>query len=212
MRKEISVILLGCACVCAFAAPKKAAVKKPDAPQNEATLDTVRETFADGALSRIYTLQKGTDIREGLSVSYHPNGKIAIEAPYKNGKLDGVFRSYYENGHLWQTIGYKDGVEEGATTDYYEDGRKKKREIYKAGVLNGMSEEWNERGLLWRQIPYVNGRIHGVAKIFDELGAIKEEMTFENGLRNGPYRRFTKGVKTLEAIFENNRCKENCDF
>ena len=143
MRKEFFVILLCCGCATALAAPKKAASPKP-APQPEAALDTVRETFADGSLARIYTLQKGTDIREGVSTSYHPNGKVAIEAPYKNGKLDGVFKSYYENGHLWQTIGYKDGVEEGASTDYYEDGRKKKREIYgtNAGSCGARFPTW----------------------------------------------------------------------
>ena len=202
MRKEIFVILLCCGFLNALAAPQK----------GEAALDTIRETFPDGKLSRVYTLQKGTEIREGMSVSYHPNGKVAIEAPYKNGKLDGEFKSYYESGKPWQTIGYKNGVEEGASIDYYEDGRQKKREIYKDGVLNGESEEWNERGLVWRRIPYVNGQIHGVAKIFDDLGALKEEMTFEYGLRNGPYRRYNKGIRTLEAIFKNNRCVKNCDF
>ena len=212
MRKVFFVLLLSCAVGCAFAAPKKTASKKVTTPKSEAVLDTVRETFADGTPSRVWTLQKGTDIREGLSISYHPNGNLAVEAPYKNGKLDGVFKSYYENGKLWQTIGYRDGLEEGTSTTYYENGLKKTREVYKAGILDGMSEEFNERGLVWRMIPYVGGMIHGVAKIYDELGALKEEMTFENGLRNGPYRRYNKGIKTLEAKFEKNRCVENCDF
>ena len=47
---------------------------------------------------------------------------------------------------------------------------------------------------------------------FVRLGAMTEEMTFERGLRNGPYRRFNKGVMFLEAIFEKNRCVKNCDF
>ena len=177
-----------------------------------AALDTIKEFYSDGTPSRLYTVQKGTDIREGVAVSYHPNGKVAIEAPYKDGKLDGVFRSYYENGKRWQTIGYRAGIEHGISTDYYDNGMKKLREVYKDGVLDGMSEEYNERGLVWRKIPYVAGRIHGVARVYDELGVLKEEMTFENGLRNGPYRRFKLGVKVLEATFERNRCIENCNF
>ena len=212
MKKEIFVLILCCAIGNGLAAQKKAVPQKDPAPANVAALDTVRENFPDGSVSRVYMVQQGTDIREGVAISYHPNGKVAVEAPYKNGKLDGVFKSFYENGKPWQTIGYKDGIEDGISTDYFDNGRKKKREIYNAGVLDGMSEEYNERGLVWRKIPYSKGQIHGVAKIYDELGALKEEMTFEYGLRNGPYRRYNKGIKVLEAIFEKNRCVKNCEF
>ena len=91
-------------CLCGFC-PIALAQKSP-----AVVLDTIKEFYPDSTLSRLYTVQKGTDIREGVSLSYHPNGKLAIEAPYKAGKLDGVFRSYYVNGKLWQTVGYKDGV------------------------------------------------------------------------------------------------------
>lgn len=212
MKKEFFVLILCCVVSNGFAAPKKAVPQKEPARANVAALDTIRENFSDGTLARVYQVQKGTDIREGVSISYHPSGHVAVEAPYKNGKLDGVFRSYYENGKPWQTIGYKDGIEDGESVDFYESGMKKRREVYKAGVLEGVAEEYNERGLVWRSIPYVNGQIHGVAKIYDELGALKEEMTFGLGLRNGPYRRYNKGVKVLEARFEKNRCVENCDF
>jgi antitoxin component YwqK of YwqJK toxin-antitoxin module len=58
----------------------------------------------------------------------------------------------------------------------------------------------------------VRGHLHGVAKVFDELGSLKEEMTLEHGLRHGAYRRYNKGLKVLEAVFEQNRCVKNCDF
>ena len=175
-------------------------------------LDTIREFYADSSLSRLYTVQKGTDIREGVAYSYHPDGKVAIEAPYKNGKLDGVFKSYYDNGKVWQTIGYRDGIEEGFSTTYFENGVKKSKEIYKNGILDGLTEEWDDQGKLRRKLPYVRGQLHGVAKVFDDLGGLVEEMTFEHGLRHGAYRRYNRGVMVLEAVFERNRCVKNCNF
>lgn len=188
--------------ISASAAPKPANV----------ALDTVRTTFDDGRVARIYTVKKGTDIREGVALSYHPNGKLAVEAPYRNGKLDGVFRSFDENGKLHETIGYLDGEEEGFSIIYYENGKKKSRETYRRGVLNGVSEEWFENGKLRRQIPYENGQIHGVVKFYDEMGLLAEDMNFVRGIRNGTYHRYTFGKVTLEAEFQNNRCVKNCNF
>ena len=178
----------------------------------EIALDTVRTTFDDGKIARVYTVLKGTEIREGVSVSYHPNGKVAVEAPYKNGVLDGVLRTFFDNGNVWQTMGYKDGDEEGISMTYFENGKKKKKETFKGGVLFGAVEEYSEEGKLQRSIPYEDGQIHGVAKIFDEKGGVIEEMTFDRGLRHGPYRRYKKGVVVLDARFEQNRCVKNCDF
>lgn len=175
-------------------------------------LDTIRETFSNGNVSRVYTVQHGTVVREGTAISYHPNGNVAIEAPYVNGKLDGVFRSFFENGKVWQTIGYKDGIEEGFTTTYFENGTKKSKETYRAGILHGDVEEYYESGKVRRLLPYVLGQLNGVAKVYDEFGAVIEEMTFERGLRHGPYRKYNKGLKVFEAKFSRNRCVENCDF
>ena len=35
-------------------------------------LDTVRTTFDDGRVARMYTVLRGTDVREGMALSYHP--------------------------------------------------------------------------------------------------------------------------------------------
>ena len=175
-------------------------------------LDTVRTTFDDGRIARVYTVLKGTDVREGVALSYHPNGKLAIEAPYRNGKLDGVFRAFNENGTLRETIGYKDGEEEGFSIRYYENGKRKNREIYHCGVLNGVSEDWDENGKLRRQVPYENGQIHGVVKFYNELGQLQEDMNFVRGLREGAYHRYSFGKLDFEAEFKNNRCVKNCNF
>lgn len=184
----------------------------PSNPEVSTVLDTIREAYPDGSPSRIYTVQHGTTIRQGTAISYHPNGKVAVEAPYVDGKLDGVFHSYFENGKTWQTIGYRKGIEEGITTTYFENGFKKSKEVYRSGILHGDVEEYYESGKLRRRLPYILGQLHGTAKVFDELGTVTEEMTFEKGLRHGPYRKFNKGIKTFEAKFANNRCVENCDF
>lgn len=202
--KKLFLTFFSCLVTCgtALAAPVAAS----------AALDTVRMTFDDGRVSRIYTVLKGTDVREGVSLTYHPNGKLAVEAPYKNGKLDGVFRSYDENGKLHETVGYKDGIEEGLSIIYYENGKKKSSEKYSRGTLNGMSEDWYENGKICRQIPYENGQIHGVVKIYDEMGLLFEDMKFERGIRNGTYHRYSFGKLVQEAEFKDNRCVKNCNF
>ncbi|MCF0222626.1 MAG: toxin-antitoxin system YwqK family antitoxin [Fibrobacter sp.] len=210
MKRNFFVVCLG---IVIFVGVCAASGAEPDVQNgSEIALDTVKTTFAEGGLSRIYTVRKGTDVREGVSISYHPNGKVAVEAPYKNGKLDGVLRTYFENGNLWQTVGYRGGIEEGFSITYFENGSKKSREAYKNGVLDGAVEEFYENDKLRRRLPYKNGQLHGVAKVFDEHGAVVEEMNFQFGLRHGTYRRYKKGIKVLEATFEQNRCVEGCDF
>ena len=175
-------------------------------------LDTVKTTYDDGQVSRVYTVLKGTDVREGLALSYHPNGKLAVEAPYKNGKLDGDYRSYDESGKLRETVGYRDGVEEGFSILFYENGKRKSSEKYHQGVLNGLSVDWYENGNIRRQIPYEEGQIHGIVKIYNEMGKLEEDMNFVRGLRNGTYHRYSFGKLILEAEFQNNRCVKNCNF
>lgn len=173
-------------------------------------LDTVKTYYSDGTLSRIYTTLKGTALREGVSISYHPNAKVAVEAVYKAGKLDGVFKSYYENGNLMQTTGYKNDLEEGISMSYQESGIRKLKEVYREGVLHGTSSEFDEKGVLRRELPYLEGHIHGKAKIYDSLGSLIEDMDFVNGVRDGFFRRYNRGLIVHESEFRLNRCVKNC--
>ena len=173
-------------------------------------LDTLTIYYADSSVARIYTVLKGTKIQEGLSISYHPNQQIAIEAYFKEGKLDGLYKSNFENDQVFQSIGYINGVEEEIRTTYFKTSKQKPREIYKNGELNGKTMEYDSTGVLRRELNYNMGTLHGVAKLYDERGLIAEEMEFVNGLRHGFHRRYKKGLPILESKFKENQCIENC--
>ena len=116
-------------------------------------LDTVRILGASGAPQEIYTVQKGTTVKEGRFISYYPDGKVGVESTYRNGKLDGTFKSYYASGSLWQEVSYAAGVEQGESRLYYENGNLKNREVYESGVPNGLFKEWDENGALRSEFP-----------------------------------------------------------
>jgi Uncharacterized protein conserved in bacteria len=176
------LVVWGVASVPVLAAPAATAVGSAadagSAKPVEPTHDTIVSKFDNGSVSRVYYVLHGTEVRDGVSVTYHPNGNVAIEAPYVAGKLDGVFRSYYENGKVWKTIGYRNGIEEGFSISFHENGVRALRESYKAGILDGTSEEWNEKGVLVRRIPYEKGQIHGRAQVFDRTGCLERRDDF----------------------------------
>jgi Uncharacterized protein conserved in bacteria len=107
MKKLLFMLVVwGVASVPVLAAPAATAVGSAadagSAKPVEPTHDTIVSKFDNGSVSRVYYVLHGTEVRDGVSVTYHPNGNVAIEAPYVAGKLDGVFRSYYENGKVWK--------------------------------------------------------------------------------------------------------------
>jgi antitoxin component YwqK of YwqJK toxin-antitoxin module len=46
---------------------------------------------------------------EGLVDDYYPDGKLFVEASYRNGQRDGITRVYYEDGTLRTESLYKEG-------------------------------------------------------------------------------------------------------
>jgi antitoxin component YwqK of YwqJK toxin-antitoxin module len=54
-----------------------------------------------------YYLKDGK--KQGLSESFHENGKLRIKANYNRGEYDGVLEVYYDNGELWMKSLYKNG-------------------------------------------------------------------------------------------------------
>lgn len=173
-------------------------------------LDTIKTTYGDGSLARIYTVKKGTDVREGLSMSYNAEGKLMIQVPYKDGKMEGLFLSYYPSGKIREKVNYKNDLEDGVFERFFENGKLESRELYSQGLLNGLSEKWDSLGVKRESLAYENGELEGKARLFDSKGLVKEEMDFFKGMRHGYYRKYQKGVMFQQMRFRLNRCDSGC--
>lgn len=53
----------------------------------------------------------GDPLKGGLLVQYHPNGKVSLETPYRDGKANGLGKQYNEEGKAMAEIVYQEGKE-----------------------------------------------------------------------------------------------------
>jgi len=69
----------------------------------------------------------------GVGFDVYSDGQLKLEANYKDGKYDGLFKIYYENGQLKEEGNFKDGELDGLLKVYYENGQLKEERNYKDG-------------------------------------------------------------------------------
>lgn len=83
-------------------------------------------SYEDGKIHFRYTRYLNQDatqwIRHGLFQAYYPNGQLASEGNYKNGKEDGLWIDYHQNGQVAAKGFYCNGLEIGEWEFY--DGQK----------------------------------------------------------------------------------------
>jgi antitoxin component YwqK of YwqJK toxin-antitoxin module/thiol-disulfide isomerase/thioredoxin len=97
-------------------------------------------------------------IPHGIVKTYHPNGKIALEGAYQNGKASGIWKQYYPNGILKTENTYINGIMHGQFIKYYDNGKK--------------AAEWT----------YIQGNIDGTVKYFFKSGKQKGSYTYRKNM------------------------------
>jgi antitoxin component YwqK of YwqJK toxin-antitoxin module len=73
------------------------------------------------------------NIRQDEWTQYYQNGNICLKTKYLNGKIDGKFEVWFENGKIELSGEYKNDAREGHWIIYNEDGTKKYELDYVAG-------------------------------------------------------------------------------
>jgi antitoxin component YwqK of YwqJK toxin-antitoxin module len=150
------------------------------------------------------------DHRDGKWTYYHPNGKVAKEVIYVDGKLNGSWTHFGEDGSknldatykdgkrdgVWtnyappdkdgkqvvaQTTQYVDGLNDGPQVQYYPNGQKRLERFYKANRQVGKQTIWYEKGGKYSEANYENGLPHGMATMWDESGKVLTQREFRNG-------------------------------
>ena len=154
---------------------------------------------------------------DGVSRTYHSNGKVETEKVYKLGIEDGYDRRYgsdgtltldecYKDGkrdgkwtqHLSSNLGdmvrisfYKNGLPDGQWSETWKDGKPEKSTTYKNDEKNGEEITYFTDGTPEKSSNYLNGKLNGITKEFYfESGKCKSEYTFRNGEREGAYKRY----------------------
>ena len=162
---------------------------------------------------------------DGVSRTYHSNGKVETEKVYKLGIEDGYDRRYgsdgtltldecYKDGkrdgkwtqHLSSNLGdmvrisfYKNGLPDGQWSETWKDGKPEKSTTYKNDEKNGEEITYFTDGTPEKSSNYLNGKLNGVTKEFYfESGKCKSEYTFKNGKREGAYESYFDTGKLRE--------------
>jgi antitoxin component YwqK of YwqJK toxin-antitoxin module len=112
------------------------------------------------------------DKKNGVSISYYPNGKVADELTWKDGIRNGTWLQYYENGTLKMSSGFLNGKRTGAFVLNYPNGLPEWRGIYKDDKREGTWLHYDPSGKNDSTIEYKNG----VAANADELDTKEQEL------------------------------------
>ena len=137
---------------------------------------------------------------DGVSRTYHSNGKVETEKVYKLGIEDGYDRRYGSDGTLTLDECYKDGKRDGKWTQHLSSnlGDMVRISFYKNGLPDGQwSETWKD-GKPEKSTTYKNDEKNGEEITYFTDGTPEKSSNYLNGKLNGV---------TKEFYFESGKCK-----
>ena len=87
----------------------------------------------------------GTQVKDGIEISYYSTGILESVKSYQNGVLNGITREYYKGGTLKHAINFSNDQIDGMYHTYYLHGFLWTKEVYEDGIFVGR-KEYNEEG------------------------------------------------------------------
>lgn len=138
----------------------------------------------------------------GLAFLNYPNGNKQMEAPIKDGKIDGKVKEWERNGRKVYEAEFADGVQVGEEAQWYADGFNKLLVSYVDGKAHGMCTEWHQTGGKKSLGEFVNGEENGEHNWWFATGVKDETVNFKNGKEHGPMKSWHEsGALKLEANY-----------
>ncbi len=111
-------------------------------------------------------------LKQGIWRTYYPNGNLASEIVYKNGKKQGLEIHWHNNASkcVKQEMYYNSGVLDGPVTYYYKNCKKELIENFKNGVKEGIEISYHPNGHIKAEGYYKKGNLDGMYKVYDKNG------------------------------------------
>lgn len=166
--------------------------------------------YEEGYLRSSKKVNRFTDQgkKRGTWVEFHPNGVLAMEGYYMNGKRNGIFKTYDKKGDLLSLEKYRDDqlvmdTEESVILDirntYYPDGSVKSSGGYVEGKKEGTHRIYDKDGEVIAGEVYKrgekiaegivdeNGDYQGHWQLYYTDGNLRAEGDYKNSMRTGDW-------------------------
>ena len=109
------------------------------------------------------------------------DGALLSEENYTLGVKNGVFLTFYPNGKMAERINYRDGQKDGEWIQYFNDGNLKFEGSYSHGEQEGPFIGYYPGQKIQFSGAYKAGRKDGAWIFYEENGAVKRSETFSEG-------------------------------
>lgn len=118
--------------------------------------------------------------KDGIFMTYHPNGRIKTIGSYVNDQLNGVNLELSDREQVESKANYLNGVLHGPYATY-KFGRATLELTYQNGKQEGPFTEYSDRGKMSKSGSFKDGKLHGTMKFFDDDENLTMEFEYENG-------------------------------
>jgi hypothetical protein len=110
-------------------------------------------------------------LMHGIFRDWWPNGALAHQSHYVNGKEHGLSKQYDNQGRLIGTYRMKHGT--GADLWYHAKGKLAEERYYADGMLNGFERWWWDARRVYQESHYRQNKEHGIFREWNVLGRLR---------------------------------------
>ena len=143
-----------------------------------------------------------TPVKDGYYKEYYKDGKIKVEATYKNGIIEGEYNTFYKTGQLETQVSYRNGGErEGEYKEWYKNGQLIVQTSYRNDEREGEEKKWYENGRMRLKRTYKKGIIYGEVTEWSENGKIIKKLVYNDKGELMSYKKFGKHFLSQEGNF-----------
>ena len=113
----------------------------------------VIENFANGnvKIQKEYKIE-GTDSLFFFYQKYNSDGSLLLEGPIIDDIREGLWISYYPDGKVWSKTTFKGGINDGESISYYQNGHIRYSGYYKVGEKTGEWQMFDSTGTLVKKV------------------------------------------------------------
>lgn len=121
----------------------------------------------------------------GYIFAKYPNGVLANQTPYVDGRQDGLMKGWYPNKVLQEERFFEYGQKQGLHKGWWPNGKRAYEYTFKDDEYNGSVKEWAEDGKPYRAFHYKMGHEEGLQQMWWPDGTVRANYVVKDGQQYG---------------------------